>query len=179
MSIDETGDFDVVELWQAMDVKRKASNLSWSEVTKEITATSSNLVARLGAKNHPMSVSTIRNMLKRRTTSCQHALGMLRWLDEAPEAFVSGELRTRNVSLPSAGPDRRLRWDISAMANALDTERRSQGLTWKQLSAQLVCGPNQINSLRRRRYGISIQLAMRIAHWLNRPSTDFIVAAEW
>jgi hypothetical protein len=62
-----------------------------------------------GAKNRPMSVSTVHSMVKRRSTTCQHALGMLRSLAEAPEAFVPGRSGTHNVSLPSAGPDRRRR----------------------------------------------------------------------
>jgi hypothetical protein len=179
VAIDEAADFDVVKLWEAMDAKRRSSGLSWAKVMKQINGASHELDARLGAKNHPMSVATVRNMVRRRSTTCQHALGMLRWLDEVPETFVAGELGARNVSLPSTGSDRRLRWDIWKMADALDAERRSRGMTWKQLSGELRCTPSQVSSLRQRRYGISIQLAMRITRWLDRSSTDFVVAAEW
>ena len=172
-------DFDVVALWKAMDAQRKRRGLSWQGVTNQISAASPVLVARLGAKNHPMSAATIRDMTKRGTITCQHALGMLRWLGQPPEHFVpdSGELR--RAPLPKAGPDRRLRWDIWAMAEVLDAERRRRGLTWEQLARELGCNANQISGLRRRRYGISIQLAMRIARWLARPAADFIEPAEW
>jgi DNA-binding XRE family transcriptional regulator len=106
-------------------------------------------------------------------------LGMLRWLGRPPECFVPHETDLPKAPLPKAGPDRRLRWDIWAMAELLDAERRSRGLTWNQLAQELACSSNQISGLRRRRYGISIQLAMRIARWLRRPAADFIVAAEW
>jgi ribosome-binding protein aMBF1 (putative translation factor) len=178
MTVDENKDFDVVRLWEAMEAERKTRGLSWSEVMAEIDAASSVLAARLGSKNHPMSASTVKNMVKRGSISCQHALGMLRWLGQPPEHFVPHEASRPNVPLPKAGADRRLRWDIWAMADLLDAGRRSRGLTWKQLAQELGCSPTQISSLRRLRYGISIQLAMRIARWLGRPAADFIVATE-
>ena len=94
---------------------------------------------------------------------------MLRWLGQPPECFVPHETDLPKAPLPKAGPDRRLRWDIWAMADLLDAERRSRGLTWNQLAGELGCSSNQISGLRRRRYGINIQLAMRIAWWLRRP----------
>ena len=104
---------------------------------------------------------------------------MLRWLGQPPEAFVADWSGLPQVPLPTAGPDRRLRWDIWTMADLLDAERRRRGLTWAALARELGCTPNQISDLQRRRYAISMRLAMRIARWLGRPAADFIVAAEW
>jgi cyanate lyase len=179
MKGDQGREFDVVGLWEAMEAQRKRRGLSWQEVMDEISAASSILVASLGSKNHPMSASTVKNMAKRGSVSCQHALGMLRWLGRPPECFVPHETYLAKAPLPKAGPDRRLRWDIWAMTDLLDAERRTRGLTWKQLAQELCCSSTQISGLRRRRYGISIQLAMRIVRWLRRPAADFIVAAEW
>ena len=78
MNRDQSKEFDVVGLWEAMEAQRKRRGLSWQEVMDEISAASSILVASLGSKNHPMSASTVKNMAKRGSVSCQHALGMLR-----------------------------------------------------------------------------------------------------
>jgi len=179
MKSDQSKEFDVVALWEAMEAQRKRRGLSWQGVMDEMSAASSIVVASLGSKNHPMSASTVKNMAKRGSVTCQPALGMLRWLGQPPECFVPHDTDLPKAPLPKAGPDRRLRWDIWAMADLLDAERRSRGLTWKQLAQELGCSSNQISGLRRRRYGISIQLAMRIARWLRRPAADFIVAAQW
>lgn len=175
----QSREFDIAALWQAMDTQRKGRGLSWQQVTDEISAASSILVARLGSRNHPLSASTVRNMAKRGSITCQHALGMLRWLGLPPDTFAPHDADRPKAPLPKAGPDRRLRWDIWAKADLLDAERRSRGMTWQQLADELGCSPNQVSGLRHRRYGISIQLAMRIARWLKRPAGDFIVPEEW
>jgi hypothetical protein len=179
MKRNQSREFDVVALWEAMDAQRKRRGLSWQGVVNEISALSSILVAKLGSSNHPMSASTVKNMVKRGSVTCQHALGMLRWLGQPPECFVPHHTDLPTAPLPKAGPDRRLRWDIWAMAELLDAERRSREMTWNQLAQELGSSANQLSGLRRLRYGISIQLAMRITRWLRRPAADFIVAAEW
>jgi hypothetical protein len=172
-------DFDVVGLWEAMEAERIRRGLSWAEVMREISAASSILVAKLGTRNHPMSASTVKNMAKGGSVTCQHALGMLRWLGQPPECFVPDGNGMPKAALPKAGADRRLRWDIWAMGEVLDAERRGRGLTWEQLARELGCRASHISGIRRRRYGMSIELAMRIVRWLKRPAADFIVAAEW
>lgn len=92
-----------------------------------------------------MSASTVKNMAKRGSVSCQHVLGMLRWLGQPPECFVPHETDLPKAPLPKAGANRRLRWDIWAMADLLDAERRSRGLTWNQLALELGCSSNQIS----------------------------------
>jgi hypothetical protein len=46
--------------------------------------------------------------------SCQHALFMLRWLDQTPESFLAGMAGGDDprFALPRAGADRRLRWSL-------------------------------------------------------------------
>jgi NRPS condensation-like uncharacterized protein len=83
MKRDQSKDFDVVGLWEAMEAQRKRRDLSWQEVMDEISAASSILVASLGSKNHPMSASTVKNMAKRGTlhanmhSACCDGLGSL------------------------------------------------------------------------------------------------------
>lgn len=166
--------FDVVALYNAVDAQREARGISWRQVMDEINHASPLLVDK-----HPFSLSTVKNIPKRRDVTCQHALALLRWLKRSPESFVPDGNNVRGVPLPETDPARRPRWDIHALGRALDAERRRRGLTWKELAEEIGCSISQINSLTKRRYGIPMQLAMRITRWLRCPAGDFIVAAEW
>jgi hypothetical protein len=119
-------------------------------------------------------------MRRRRATSCQHALFVLRWLDRAPESFLTGETRwSRDATLPTAGPDRRLRWTLRRLSAVLEAERHATGLTWPRLASLLSCTPSQLTGLRTVRFAADMNLAMRIVQWLDRPAGDFIDAARW
>ncbi len=171
-------EFDVLALFGALDERRVATGLSWSQVAREMWDQSADL--NLRRADHPISPSTITGMAKRDNTTCQHALFMLRWLGRTPESFLS--VATRQVAgsaLPEAGPDRRLRWDLTSLYEALDAHRRDEALTWQQLARQLRCTTNQLTGIRVARYAITMRLAMRIVQWLGRPAADFIHAAEW
>jgi transcriptional regulator with XRE-family HTH domain len=81
--------------------------------------------------------------------------------------------------LPVAGPDKRLRWDLQKLYNALDAPRHEKGLSWPQLALELQCTPSQLSGIKRARFAISMVLAMRIVQWLDRPARDFVYAASW
>lgn len=171
-------EFDARALFEAMDAKRAARQLSWRGVADQLWSLSSELNAR--RNDHPISPSTLSGMQKRPATSCQHALFMLRWLDRTPESFLVDATTPRaGAELPSAGPDRRLRWDLRKLYDALDLERRSRATTWPGLASGLRCTPSQLTGLRRARFATNMALAMRIVQWLDRPAADFIYAAEW
>jgi hypothetical protein len=174
------GDFDAVALYEALDARRRARGLSWTQVTNEIRAQSAGVQARQGAAAHPLSPATLTGMRKRKAIGCQHALGMLLWLGRPPESFVPGSTappaRTR---LPSPGPDRRLRWDIPMLAAELDAERRRRAMTWPAVAREIGCSTSQVSSLQRIRYGIDMRNAMRIVAWLGRPAAHFTYAANW
>ena len=105
---------------------------------------------------------------------------MLRWLDRAPESFLHGRPQLpSDTPLPAAGPDRRLRWQLRALYEALDTERRRRALTWRQLASILGCTANQLTGLRTARFATNMVLAMRIVQWLDRPAADFVYAVRW
>jgi hypothetical protein len=175
-------EFDGVALFQALDAKRTASGLSWRAVATEMANLSAVLNARR-AVNHPISPSTIVNLGRRGTTTCQHALVMLRWLGRSPESFLAGGLSARSgtdeVALPAAGPDRCLRWNLKRMYAALDASRRERQMTWDELAKVLRCGPSQLTGLKTARYATNMRIAMRIVQWLERPAADFVDAAEW
>ena len=81
--------------------------------------------------------------------------------------------------LPVVGHDKRLRWNLAALADALDARRRERGLTWKALAAELGCTKHQVSGLRTVRYASGMRLAMRIVQWLDQPAAAFIYAATW
>jgi hypothetical protein len=123
---------------------------------------------------------TLTGMTKRMDTSCQHALFMLRWLGRPPESFVPGSTSdAKSTALPQVGPDRRLRWDLPRLYEALDAQRRERKLTWPQLSRELGCTPSQLTGIRSARFAIGMKLTMCIVLWLDCPARDFIIAANW
>jgi hypothetical protein len=171
-------EFDVRELFAALDAQRIARGLTWRGVADELWNQSVELNQR--RQDHPISPTTLTGMAKRRATSCQHALFMLRWLARTPESFLSGRpVVIRDRALPAAGPDRRLRWDLSRLHEALDRRRRDHGLTWRDLAGHLRATPSQLTGIRTAKFAIEMNLAMRIVQWLDRPAADFIYAASW
>jgi len=171
-------EFDIAALFDALDSQRRNRTLSWQGVAQQLWDQSATLNAR--RSDHPISASTLTGMTKRRDTTCQHALFMLRWLDRTPESFMRGSAfddeRTR---LPFAGLDQRLRWDLQKLYGALDSQRRERSLTWPQLAHELRCSPSQLSGIKRTRFAIGMRLAMRIVTWLDRPARDFVNAANW
>lgn len=171
-------DFSGSALFEALDGQRRDRKLSWQGVARELWEQSATLNAQ--RNDHPISASTLTGMAKRRDTTCQHALFILRWLDRAPESFIAGSAADANTTaLPLAGPDRRLRWDLQKLYDALDGQRREQGLSWPQLARELRCTPGQLTGLKRVRFAIGMTLAMRVVLWLDRPARDFVYAAQW
>jgi hypothetical protein len=171
-------DFDIAALFDALDSQRRNRALSWQGVAREIWDQSAALNAR--RDDHPISASTLTGMAKRRDTSCQHALFMLRWLDRTPESFLSGSTADENrTALPFAGPDQRLRWDLQKLYDALDSQRRQRTFTWPQLARELQCSPSQLSGIKRARFAIGMRLAMRIVTWLDQPARNFVHAAKW
>jgi hypothetical protein len=171
-------DFDIAALFQALDAQRVRRELSWGEVADQIW----NLSSRLNAErnDHPISPATLTGMTKRMNTSCQHALFMLRWIGRAPEHFIPGASKDDTaISLPVAGPDRRLRWNLKKLYEALDTQRQEVGMRWLELADRLGCSAGQLTGLRTARFATNMRLAMRIVVWLHRPARDFIYPATW
>ena len=170
-------DFDAVALFEAMDAQRIARGLSWREAANQIWDLSAELNER--RRDHPISASTLTGIAKRRDTTCQHALFILRWLGVAPEQFVPGIRRDGGDALPLAGPNQRLRWNLKALYDALNTRRVEQGLSWPALAADLRCTAHQLKGIRTARFAIGMRLAMRIVQWLDRPASTYVYAAEW
>lgn len=170
-------EFDLDALYDALEAKRTERGLSWPQVADALWAQSSVLNAR--RNDHPISPATLRGMARRGMATCQHVLFILRWLDRTPESFLSGNHPPIGRPLPAAGPDRRLRWDLPALYEAVDARRRAEALTWSELAVVIGCTPSQLTGIRTARFAIGIHLAMRLVQWLGRPASEFVYAAHW
>jgi hypothetical protein len=170
--------FDASALYQALDARRTERGLSWRGVADQLWQLSSELNEQ--HQDHPVSPSTLTSLGKRPRSSCQHALFMLRWLERAPESFLEGAAADdQRFALPSAGPDRRLRWALKILYATMDEKRQAEGLTWSHLAARLGCSPSQLTGLRTAKYATDMDLAMRIVQWIGRPAADFVYPATW
>ncbi len=116
---------------------------------------------------------------QRGATSCQHALFMLHWLNRSAESFLRGKLNSPDIPLPEVGSDRRLRWNLAKLYDAMNVQRIDQGLTWSTLATTLLCTPSQLRGLRTAKFATGVTLAMRIVQWFSRPAADFVYAAKW
>ena len=104
--------FDAIALYEAMAAQRIDRGLSWRQVADQIWDQSRALNKR--RDDHPISASTLTGIAKRGDCTCQHALFILRWLGRAPESFLL--VPAAGAALPAAGPDRRPRWNLAALA---------------------------------------------------------------
>jgi hypothetical protein len=178
--------FDTQALYRALDTQRAERELTWPGVARELWEMSAELANRRG-KDHPIAAKTLTSIAQRGDTSCQHALFMLRWLGRVPEDFVADAPASTCAPLPTAGPDRRLRWHLHAtprrevpgLYEALAERRRERRLSWPELARELRCGPSQLTGLRTARFATGMTLAMAITQWLERPAADFVYAARW
>jgi hypothetical protein len=171
-------EFDARRMYAAMEAERVRRGLSWPQLAAQLWDQSSVLNERRG--DHPISPATLRGIDTRADCTCQHALFILRWLGRFPESFlVVPPADVERTTLPPAGTDQRLRWNLAMVHDALDACRRERGLTWRQMAKELRCTEHQARALRTARYAIGMRLMMRIVVWLGRPAATFIHAAQW
>jgi hypothetical protein len=180
------GDFDGMALFVALDARREELELGWPGVAREIWALSAELNSK--REDHPIAPATLTGIGRRGGTSCQHALFILRWLDRIPESFLAGQGGAYGAPLPTAGEDRRPRWNLNgdspprpvpSLYETMNARRKQESLTWDELARLLHCTPSQLTGLRTARFAIGMRLAMRITQWLERPAADFVYAARW
>lgn len=171
-------EFDMDAFFGALDAQRRERALGWYELADELWEQSADLNAQR-ENDHPLCGGAVSRMQSRGATSCQYALYMLRWLERAPEDFLTGTVvDVGDTRLPASGPDRRLRWDLAELHAALNEQRTARGLTWAALAEELDCTPARLTNLRTARMA-DMHLTMRITQWLGRPAADFIRPAGW
>ena len=169
--------FDGSALIRALDAQRVDRGLDWTALAEELWQQSSELNAELS--DHSLCQGALVRTAKRGTMSCQYALPLLRWIGRAPEDFLTGTtVDVGDVRLPAAGPDRRLRWDLSQLHAALNEHRQEHRLTWAALGVELDCTPSRLTNLRTARLA-DMDLTMRITQWIGRPAALFIHPVRW
>ncbi len=169
--------FDCDALYAALDAQRRARGLGWYELADELWKQSSELNSE--REDHPLCGGAVSRLQQRGATSCQYAMFMLRWLQRAPEEFLTGRVvDVGDVTLPAAGVDSRLRWDLSELHAALNRQRRARGLTWASLAEEIGCTANRLTNLKTARLA-DMDLAMRVTQWLGEPAAAFIHPAQW
>jgi hypothetical protein len=169
--------FDCGALFSALDAQRRERELGWYELAAELWQQSSALNAK--RTDHPLCGGAVARLQQRGATSCQYALFMLRWLQRAPEDFLTGPVvEVGDVRLPDAGPDRRLRWHLNETHAALNEQRQARELTWVALAEELDCTPSRLTNFRTARLA-DMDLAMRTTQWLGQPAAAFIHPAQW
>jgi hypothetical protein len=170
--------FDCDAFFEALDARRRERRLGWYELADELWSQSAELNAERDG-DHPLCGGAVSRMQQRGATSCQYALFILRWLDRAPEEFLTGSsVVVEEVGLPRAGSDHRLRWNLAEVHQALNEQRRVRGPSWAALAREFGCTPGRLTNLRTARTA-DMHLVMRVTQWLGRPAVDFIHPAEW
>jgi hypothetical protein len=141
--------FDLLGLHAALDAQRRERGITWKHVASEIGVSASTL-QRTGAGGH-MEADGVR--------------AMVAWLGRSPEDFV----RTApGLSVPAAKrrkPASRgkvRRFDSAALFNALDRERTSLGISWRQMAAALGAHVAP-SSLTRLRSGGRLEVGLMVA----------------
>lgn len=177
LSMQERVAFDGHALIDALDVQRSNRGLDWTALALELWQQSSDLNVRLC--DDRLCPGALVRTAQRGTMSCQYAVIILRWLRRAPEDFLTGPVvDVGHVRLPEAGPDRRLRWDLSSLYVALDRHRVDRDLTWVALAKELGCTPNRLTNLRTAQRA-DMDLSMRVAQQVKRPAATFVRAERW
>ena len=169
--------FDCAAFFDALDGRRRERGLGWRELADELWEQSADLNAQR-ADDHPLCGGAVSRIRQRGATSCQYALFLLRWMERAPEDFLTDPVDVGDVRLPVAGPDRRLRFDLPSLHAALNEERRGRGLTWTGLGAALDCTPSRLTNLRTARLA-DMDLTMRVTQWLGRPAAAYVHPTPW
>jgi hypothetical protein len=169
--------FDGNALIRALDAQRADRGLDWNSLAVELWQQSSELNVLLA--DHCLCPGALVRTAKRGTMSCQYALIILRWINRAPEDFLTGRVAdVGDVRLPEAGPESRLRWNLAKLHESLNAQRRERDLTWDELADELGCTASRLTNLRTARLA-DMDLTMRITQWLDKPAACFIHPAEW
>ena len=162
--------FDMKAFHTTLDAERQARRLSWVELTAAVNE------PFRGTSSIPISVTTIRDIPKKRTVASAVVLQLLRWLGRTPESFLSRRTSapTADEALPEPGPSRILRFDTGAMHTALNVERGRRGMTWKQLADELPgFTPSMLTNLETKPL-IGFPHVMTITQWLGRSAASFV-----
>jgi hypothetical protein len=171
---DESQDFDLQALYAALDQKRQALSMTWSDVARAISL-------RHGETPRRVSASTITGVRHRSYAEADGVLQMLRWLDRTPESFGAAGYTDEKLSplLPPIEPHQVLRFDARAIYVALEAKRTSKGLSWKEVAQEIGgCAPESVTRLAKGGR-VSFPHVMRVIRWTEKRASEFMRASDW
>lgn len=161
--------FNMSRLCAELDVARRKRGLSWPALLLEINK------AFEGTPSIPITLGTVRGMAKKSSVTSAVVLQVLRWMRRSPESFLDGEVSARNEEeLPEPGRGRVLRFDTRAIYDALDVQRRTRGMTWKQVAAELPGFSESMLTNLATGPLIGFPRVMLLTQWLGRPAAAFV-----
>src|SRR5262245_44243757 len=155
------GDFDLAELYEALNAQREARGLTWAAASREISAGP-------GAGTKSIASSTITGLRSKQLAEADGVLQMLRWLQRSPESFTSSEMA---APLPSAERHQILRFDTRKLYDALEAAREDRRLTWQGLSIETGVYESHMRGLKRGGR-TAFPMVMRLTRWLRRPALE-------
>jgi hypothetical protein len=153
------GDFDVVALWEAVEVQRAERDMSWTAVANSFAW---------------MSKSTIDRMHETGNATCNHVLPMIQWVGRTPESFTVEPDGAVHELLPDPGGRWRWWWNHRDLAESIDVRREERDLSWQQVADEMGVGVAEVRGVKKLRYGPRIGFAMIAARWLGRPAAGFL-----
>ncbi len=163
--------FDMQVFHSTLDEERRSCGLSWEAMVDQINQ------PFVGTTSIPISVGTIRGMLKKRSVTSAVVLQALRWLSRSPESFLSpvaqGDEDVANL-LPEPGSGRILRLDTTKLFHALDARRLQRDMTWRQVAEELPSFRESM--LRNLKTGplIGFPRVMELTQWTGLPAVTFV-----
>jgi hypothetical protein len=169
----EVPDFDLEALYAALDEKREALSMTWSDVARAVSTRGAEL------PKGRVSASTITGIREKRSVEADGVLQMLRWLDRTPESFCAGCAREEALSGELAiPPDKALRFDAKAIYAAVAAKRTATGASWKDVAREI--GGYSADGLTRFAKGgrVAFPGVMRVIRWTGQPATRFMRASD-
>jgi hypothetical protein len=162
-------EFSLTALYAALDAQRRARGLTWAQAVREINIPFANGPSR------PIAASTITSTRTKARAEGDGVLQMIRWLDRAPESFISEFVPTEAPAfrLPPAGPSQVIRFDTRQLYASLNARRTTRGMTWDQVSRQI--RGSTVSTLTHLARGgrTGFPDVVRMTRWLEQPLAKF------
>lgn len=152
--------FDYRAVGEAVESRRQELNLTPSGLIRSINWLSAAPLARLRQGG---------------TNTCQHVVGLLRWLGRSPESFSPGMVDGPECRIPDFGPYA-VRWNMATLWEAADALRTDRGQSWDEVRE--ATRYSHVESIRLETYGIKMHHAMNVVRWLGQPAATFMFPAE-
>lgn len=169
-------DFSLTDLFDALDDERRTRDMSWAAVTREVNARFRDVPG-----HKPIATSTITGLSRKAIGEGDGILQMLLWLRRSPESFVPGFVGADSprYQLRELGSTQILRWDTNALYSALNTQRRVEGMNWREVASEIDGFTPTVLTHLEKGGRTNLPSVMRLVAWLKQPAAVFTRASKW